>query len=417
MLRDYQIELAEQGAAIINKFGLVYFAFEMRVGKTLTAMQAVQNCGANNVLFLTKKKAISSIESDFKNENFNFDLTVKNYEQAKHIKPIYDFVILDEAHSLGALGRPNQTTQLVKEIAYNAKLIYLSGTPTPETYSQIYNQLWISKYNPFEEPNFYKWAHKYIDIRQMKINGYLINDYKRANVDLIMEKFKPYIMTYTREEAGFQESEVIESIIELPINPNIEALAKRIIKDRVFIFKDGSEIVCDTAVKLQNKLHQIYSGTVKTESGDYKILDITKVKYIQENYKDSKIAIFYKFIAEGKALKQTLTNWTESPEEFNNTKDKIFISQIQSGSMGVNLSSADILIFYNIDFSAVQYWQARARIQTLKRTKPALVHWLFSKNGIEKKVFEAVKNKKDYTNYYFKKDYGIKNTIASNQIS
>jgi SNF2 family DNA or RNA helicase len=73
--------------------------------------------------------------------------------------------------------------------------------------------------------------------------------------------------------------------------------------------------------------------------------------------------------------------------------------------MGINLSSADVLIFYNIDFSAVQYWQARARLQTLNRTKPAVVHWLFTQDGIEEKIYKAVLKKKDYTTYYFKKDY------------
>jgi SNF2 family DNA or RNA helicase len=73
--------------------------------------------------------------------------------------------------------------------------------------------------------------------------------------------------------------------------------------------------------------------------------------------------------------------------------------------MGIDLSSADELIFYNIDFSFVQYWQARARLQSLQRTKPVVVNWLFTENGIEKKVYDIVLKKKTYTSYYFKRDY------------
>ena len=86
-------------------------------------------------------------------------------------------------------------------------------------------------------------------------------------------------------------------------------------------------------------------------------------------------------------------------------RDLIFISQIQSGREGVNISSADALVFYNIDFSAVSYFQSRARIQTKDRTKDANILWIFSKVGIEDKIYKAVMDKTDYTINVFKKDY------------
>jgi hypothetical protein len=39
--------------------------------------------------------------------------------------------------------------------------------------------------------------------------------------------------------------------------------------------------------------------------------------------------------------------------------------------------------------------------------KEANIHWIFSKGGIEDKIYEAVMNKKDYTTYHFKKDFNI----------
>ena len=83
----------------------------------------------------------------------------------------------------------------------------------------------------------------------------------------------------------------------------------------------------------------------------------------------------------------------------------MFASQIVSGREGINLSSADALVFLNIDFSAVSYWQSRARIQTKDRTKDAHIYWIFAKGGIEEKIYKAVMNKKDYTLEHFKKDY------------
>jgi hypothetical protein len=76
-----------------------------------------------------------------------------------------------------------------------------------------------------------------------------------------------------------------------------------------------------------------------------------------------------------------------------------------SGREGINLSTANALVFYNIDFSATSYWQSRARIQTKDRTETAQIYWIFSYNGIEDKIYKAVMDKKDYTLNHFKKDY------------
>jgi hypothetical protein len=404
MLREYQKELARRAYNILKNLRIVYLAAEMRVGKTLVALEAAKLLNARTVLFITKKKAIQSIIDDYNREVYGFQLTVTNYEQAGKLSPMFDVIVVDEAHSLGAFPKPSKRTVIIKNLVRRNYLILLSGTPSPESYSQLYHQFWVSEWSPFAEQNFYHWAKSYVNVKEVMYNGVAHKDYSRANKELTMSGLKPYFITYTREQAGFIHNNVQETIITVPIDNKIYTLVDILLRKFYYRFTDGREVVCDTAVKLQSKIHQIFSGTVKTEDGGYKILDPSKAEYIRDNYQGLKIAVFYKFVAEGEALKTVLPNITDNPEEFQST-DKIFVSQIQSGSMGINLSAADVLIFYNIDFSAVQYWQARARLQALERTRIPQVHWLFSENGIEHKVYQCVQKKKDYTNYYFKKDY------------
>ena len=104
------------------------------------------------------------------------------------------------------------------------------------------------------------------------------------------------------------------------------------------------------------------------------------------------------------ALKETFNNWTNEIEEFNTKKDSVFLVQILSGREGINLSIADSLIFYNIDFSATSYFQARDRLTSKTRSKDNNVFWLFSDGGIENKIYKCVKNKQDYTLNHFKND-------------
>lgn len=405
MLRDYQKKLVDEAKIILFEKNLVYLSLEMRVGKTIIALELAKQSQATKVLFITVKKAISSIRGDYEREGYGYELTVTNYEQAVKLKPIYDFIIIDEAHKLGAFPKPAKRTVALKQLCGRNKVVYCSGTPNPETETQLFHQFWVSDWSPFGSSTFYKWAKDYVNVKEVTRNGVRFNDYSSARKADIHKVVDCYFVSFTQKDAGFKQAEVSETVVPVQINPNIDKLVKILLKEKYYKFKDGKEIVCDSAVKLQSKIHQIYSGTVKTECGAYKVLDTSKADYIFDNYAGCRIAIFYKFVGEGEVLKSKIKNWTDNPDEFNSSNDKVFICQISSGSMGVNLSKAEMLLFYNIDFSSVQYWQARARLSTLDRQSQPKVHWLFSTTGIERKIYERVLAKKDYTLYYFNRDF------------
>ena len=56
-LRNYQVEIAEKGKHVLEKYHLLYLAMQTRTGKTLTALTIASICGKKSVLFLTKLKA------------------------------------------------------------------------------------------------------------------------------------------------------------------------------------------------------------------------------------------------------------------------------------------------------------------------------------------------------------------------
>tara|TARA_R100001594_G_C3908022_1_gene232587 strand:+ start:164 stop:412 length:249 start_codon:yes stop_codon:yes gene_type:complete len=77
--------------------------------------------------------------------------------------------------------------------------------------------------------------------------------------------------------------------------------------------------------------------------------------------------------------------------------------QIVSGREGISLKEAKYLVYYNIDFSATSYWQSRDRMTTKERLENE-IYWIFSKDGIEDKIYAAVSKKKSYTLNHFRKD-------------
>jgi hypothetical protein len=161
-LRDYQVDIAEQAIDILKEFKLVYLAMQVRTGKTITSLHIASLYGAKKVLFVTKKKAISSIEDDFKQSNCLYDLLVINYESVHKCVHNYDFIIIDEAHALGQYPQPSERTKALMILCIGKPIIYLSGTPSPETYAQFYHQFWVSSFSPFKEfKNFYAWHKEY----------------------------------------------------------------------------------------------------------------------------------------------------------------------------------------------------------------------------------------------------------------
>ena len=404
-LRPYQESIIDAGCKILLNNKFVYLAMEVRTGKTLTSLGIADKVKAKNVLFVTKKKAISSIEDDFHLLKPSFDLTTINYESLHKLPKIkWDVIVCDESHSMGAFPKPSKRAKQVKLLIQgcNPYVILLSGTPTPESFSQMYHQIYGIPTNPFGRyKNFYRFCDDYVNVKVKPINGLNIRDYSQG-YETILKKMQPYTINFSQKNAGFKV-ETTEDILYVRMKDETYSLAKKL--QKTLVIEGKTEVIMgDTPVKLMSKLHQIYSGTVKFESGNSMVLDLSKAKFIKEKFLNKKIAIFYKFKEELNAIKEVYGETISTELSVFKETDKSIALQIVSGREGISLKEADALIYYNIDFSATSYWQSRDRMTTKERLKNK-VYWIFAEKGIENKIYKAVTKKKDYTLKHFKRDF------------
>jgi hypothetical protein len=217
-----------------------------------------------------------------------------------------------------------------------------------------------------------------------------------------MAEVKPYMISYTQNEAGFT-SKVNEHVLKVRMSDTTYRIADKLKRDLLFEGKDDL-ILADTPVKLMQKLHQIYSGTVILESGKSVVLDKTKAEFIKERFAGKRIAVFYKFQEELKCLLSVFQeDMTTDLGKFHAGECNNFAIQIVTGREGISLKEADFLVYYNIDFSATSYWQSRDRLTTMDRLENN-VYWIFAEDGIEEKIYKVVQQKKPYTVSHFKKD-------------
>lgn len=420
-LRPYQKQIVSDGIRILEQYKILYLAGEVRTGKTLIALSIFNYCAFPRVLFLTKKKAIASIQSDYNNLSPEYHLTVTNYEQIDKLKSKdFDAVIIDEAHSFSAFPKPSKRTLAARKICEGKPVVFLSGTPSPESYSQIYHQLSLSSFSPLSAyTNFYKFAKVFVDVKQKKISAsQTINDYSHCNGDLLWKYIKHLFIRFSQEEAGFT-APVDEIILDVEISNEARKIYKELENHKIhtrYNQHTGSMInaTVNSGADMINKLSQISSGTlIFDEDQKGVIIDWSKATFIVSYFANKKIAIFYRYRAEFDLLKSFFPNWTDSPELFNSSASLTFLGQIQSAREGVNLSTADALVMYNIDFSATSYFQARARIQSKERKGSAPLYWIFSIGGIERKIYQAVTNKKNFTYSYYRSHAGKTDTGQS----
>ena len=403
--RDYQIRIINTATGVLQAHRFVYLSMEVRTGKTLTALGVAEKLGIQNLLFVTKKKAISSIEADYKKLMPSYQITVINYESLHKVEGVFDFVVLDEAHTLGAYPKPSKRTKLVKQIILrqNPFVVLMSGTPTPESFSQIYHQVYACAKNPFSQyKTFYKFAKEYVNVTQQMFHSMPSNNYDDGKPE-ILDRMKPYMISYTQKEAGFK-SKIQEHVLKVQMSELTYKFVKEMREHGLIEGKKTKEVILgDTGVKKMSKIHQLFSGTVKLENGKRMITDLSKAKFIRTEFKNQKIGIFYKFKAEYEALKQVYGDaLTDDLEDFDTTTKSIAL-QIVSGREGISLKKADCLVYYNIDFSALSYWQSRDRMTT-KDSTASDVYWIFAEKGIETKIYKTVTKKKDYTLKHFEKD-------------
>lgn len=434
-LRPEQLPGCDQAKKILQKHRLVYIAGQIRVGKTPISLVTAYELGWKSVCIITKKQAMPGFKK-FNPESIFTKITITTYGMVHHLHQEYDGFIVDEGHNLGKYPIPSKRTEKIKNLIGNSPMILLSGTPTPEGFSQIYHQFWVSNFGPFQRyynpklkgSGFYKWAKDYVKqyeykdldedgnditkfrVKQKFVYGNQVNDYSEAKEAEIKSAIHPYFVYLTQEEAGFT-SFVEEEILWIPIDVKIYKLMKILKRDKYYKMKNGDEIIVDTGVRMQSLFHQLSSGTLNItyiEDGKEKhkrhTLDESKAWFIKAKFAGHKLAIFYKFIQEGNILRKVFENHTDDQDMFNNSQEKVFICQMVSGREGVNISTAEDVVMYNIDFSATTYWQIRGRMQERDRKIASKLWWAFSEHGIEKKVYKAVSKKLDYTLSYFVKD-------------
>lgn len=387
----HQLDISSQALDILRKHMLVYLAMQERTGKTLTSILVCEQTKCNNILVITKKKALVGWEETLSKYKHNKTYECINYESLHKCTFKPDLVIIDEAHSnLGAYPKVGKTWKEVFKFTKGKPIIYLSATPSAQTYAQLYHQFKLSSWTPWiKYPSFYNWHKDYGIENIIYLGGRQIKQYNEVKSEKVMKDVEHLFISYTRTELGF-EHEPNDILHYIDLSSKIREYYNSLLKDRVATIV-GTEVIADTVMALRTKLHQIEGSTLKQEDKNIFLSKIDKIDYILKTWGDSdNLVIFYQYQNELSLLKQTFKSAT--------------ILQGTSFAEGVDLSMYETCVVYSMDFSTAKYTQRRARQCNMKRDTPIDFHFLLVKGAISEQVYQTVAvNRTNFVDSYFNK--------------
>ena len=326
----------------------------------------------------------------------NYDLVWRRTD----LLSLKDFTLMLDESSLIQNHSAKRTKYILK--MRPANVILLSGTPTSGKYERLWTQMHLLGWpisRQLYEQTYVVWD--YIDTPYTTYRIPVVRGYK--NVPRLKRKMAEYGCVFMKsEEFGIDLPD--QQDITIQVKPS--AGYKKFMKTRYLQMSDGTELVGDTS--LTSRLY------ARMLCGKYCKEKMAAVKNLIESTED-RLIIFYNFTAEMEALKD-LCQSMQRPVSIVNGKtkdlrayeadpDSITLIQYQAGAYGLNLQKCCRVIYFTLPESSELFEQSRKRIHRIGQDKKCFYYILMCQGSIEEKIMKALKERKDYTDALFKKDY------------
>lgn len=326
-----------------------------------------------------------------RNKSFRRLKGTHKYEIRPELNHPWGAIFCDESHRLGDPSSV-QTTVVLRMSALSDYRYVMTGTPHNMRYTKLYGQL------KFIEPRLFG---DYRDFKRRYVlgEGYFGNPvkYDVKALESLMHDWG----TVARLRECFDMPSSTETDIPVPMTSEME----RTYKD--MLMKNVPDVEFNTAGVGTQKLYQICSGFYYNSAGDTNVLKCGKPEAMTEliENRDGKTVVFALFTQSIIEICAALTkkgityllfdSSVTDPvwRDFQSDPDiKVFVTQYQKGSEGIDLYAADTMIFYEPTPSAYNLEQSKARIMRKGQTKPCMYYYLYAPGSIEERRMRSVRS-------------------------
>ena len=449
---DHQIEMIKR-MILNNKFALLC---EMGTGKTQAGINTFEYLyregSVKRCLIVTKKSIVDNwqeeirINSDFKSiiirgtrtqkikqlETQGIQFYIINYEgliipgsKSKGLKtrPIksypywnkFNMIIPDESSKLK--NHKAKRTEIIIEIFRDIKYKYLmTGTPVTQSPMDLFAQFNFLDPGILSHWNHYEFKEQYCTMggyQNKEIVGY-------KNLDNLKNRIAHNSIQLKKEDCNDLPDKIYTRRI-LEMTPALADQYKEMFEN--FVLDTGKEKLSAISksgevlpITWHLRLHQIVSGAyLSNQKENAKLQELEDI--IQDNlYNGNQIIVWCRFLKSMNMIREVLSahnipyselrgatvNRKEEIDNFQSGKTKIFLGQLESGGMGINLTAGNIVVYYENTFSLENRLQSESRAHRIGQTRKVVYIDLIYKNTIDLHILKAIQSKQDIAKYLVK---------------
>lgn len=319
-----------------------------------------------------------------------------------------DLVICDEAHRLKSASA--KQSKVAARIGRQAEQrLILTGTPITKSPLDVFGEFRFLDDSLFGS-NWYRFKNHY------GVWGgfghYQLRGYKH------LTELVQIVRDNTFRIKKVQAIDLPEKVsVTVPVELGQKAMDyyRKMAKQMIIEIEDTHATAAIVLTKIL-RLSQITSGFVKDVEGQVRVFDSAKLDACTDLLEDildsgQKVVIFVRFRNDIERLQEAIHKKFKTVplilsgsvphkqrdsliEKFHEDKNsKVFIAQIQAGSLGISLTPASVAVFYSLDYSYANYVQAQDRLHRIGQTSKVTYYHLVVPRTIDSLTLQILKEK------------------------
>lgn len=344
----------------------------------------------------------------------SFEVFIQDFDSVFKNLP-FQHIIIDEAHRLK--NRNAKIITILKRLTCQ-RIFLLTGTPIQNNLSELWSLL------NFIEPNVFN------DLQKFLVN--YEEQMKMESLQKLQEALNPFLLRRMKEEVESSIPPLMETIIDVELTSvqkivyktlyeknkgtlqkglgfsgitlmnNLEMQLRKCCNHPFTISDIGENLTkdcfsndayVDKLVSSSGKMIFVDKALAKFKNENKKVLifsQFTEILRILEEYLNHNQLKYYKIDGSTKARDRQIyiDKFNSNPGVF-----EVFLLSTKAGGLGINLTSANIVIIFDSDWNPQNDIQAIARAHRIGQTQEVKVFRLISKKTYESEMFERASKK------------------------